>query len=471
MQLTPNDAVSIMMQVKKAKKISLSLRRPKAIAAEAEAAAALRPTQTAFQLVRGTKDILPTEQNFWSFVKNISESIANAYRFERIDTPIIEDARLFLRAVGKQTDIIEKEIFTFLDKGGEMLALRPEGTAPIVRAYVNHGMINLPQPVKLWYSGPMFRHDRPQSGRYRQFHQVGFEIIGDPKPSADAELIAVANAMCADLGLNVIFAINTLGDSVCRQNYLDELTGYYRSVRSQLCETCKRRMIKNPLRLLDCKDARCLKIKSNAPQIVDFICEDCKNHLMKLLEYLDELGISYVLDPHLVRGLDYYTRTVFEIFLKDGEKADEPIRQNALGGGGRYDTLIEALGGRQTAACGFALGAERLITKTRDRNVAVPGAPAIKVFLAALGETAKRKALKLFEDIRKSGITIASNFSKETLKGQLEIANKLNVDFTLILGQKEVIDETLIIRDMSTGVQEIVDVKKVLNILKKKLSV
>jgi histidyl-tRNA synthetase len=457
-----------MAQIKKVKKISLSLRKPKT-KKMTESAMIPKTTQPIPQLVRGMKDILPTDQPYWTFTRDISENIANAYRFERIDTPIVEDVKLFLRAVGKQTDIAEKEIFTFIDKGGETLALRPEATASIVRAYINHGMFNLPQPVKLWYSGPMFRHDRPQAGRYRQFHQVGFEIINEPKPVADAELIAVCDAMCKDLGLNTVFAINSLGDLACRQTYLNELMAYYRSVRPHLCETCKRRLVKNPLRLLDCKDVRCVKIAGNAPQIVDFICEDCKNHFMKLLEYLDEMGISYVLDPHLVRGLDYYTRTVFEIFLKDGEKVDDLSKQNALGGGGRYDDLIESLGGRSTPACGFALGVERLISKMREKNVVIPPSVPSKVFLAVLGETAKRKALKLFEEIRRAGIRIAANFSKETLKSQLEIANKLAVDFTLILGQKEVIDETIIIRDMSTGVQEIVDVRKVLNILKKKL--
>ncbi len=440
-------------------------KKPKAAVAELASHKGAQPAQ----LVRGMKDILPIDQNYWNFVRNISNNIVNAYRFERIDTPIVEDAKLFMRAVGKQTDIVEKEMFTFDDKGGETLTLRPEATAAVIRAYINHGMFNLPQPVKLWYTGPMFRHDRPQAGRYRQFHQVGFEIVGEPRAVADAELIAVCDALCKDLGLNVVFAINSLGDNACREAYINELSAYYRSVRSHLCETCKRRLVKNPLRLLDCKDARCVKISANAPQLVDFICEDCKNHFMKLIEYLDELGVAYVLDPHLVRGLDYYTRTVFEIFLKDGEKVDELSKQNALGGGGRYDDLIENLGGRETPACGFALGVERLIAKMREKNVIPPEPPSPKVCLAALGESAKRKALKLFEDIRRSNIGIAANFSKETLKNQLEIANKLGVDFTLILGQKEIIDGTIIVRDMSSGVQEIVDYKKVLNILKKKL--
>ncbi len=421
------------------------------------------------QLIRGMKDILPADQIYWDFTRNVARAIADAYRFERIDTPIIEDIKLFNRTIGRQTDIIEKEMFTFIDKGGETLALRPEATASIARAYINHGMLNLPQPVKLWYMGPMFRHNRPQAGRYRQFHQIGFEILNEAKPVADAELIAVTSAICQDLGLSVVFAINTLGDAVCRQAYLNELAAYYRSVRSHLCETCKRRLVKNPLRLLDCKEPSCAKLKTSAPQIADFICEDCKNHFMKLLEYLDEVGAAYVLDPSLVRGLDYYTRTVFEIFLKDSDKVDELSRQNALGGGGRYDNLVEILGGRATPACGFAFGIERLISKMRDRNVIIPTTESAKVFLAVLGESAKRRALKLFEDLRRAGIRIAINFSKETLKSQLEVANKLMVDYTLILGQKEVLDETIIIRDMSTGVQEIVDYKKILIILKKKL--
>lgn len=422
-------------------------------------------------LLRGMKDILPVEQKYWQHVEDRVRGLASSYRFDKIDTPILEDTKLFTTAVGKMTDVVEKEMFSFVNQSNENVTLRPEATASVARAYIGHGMHNLPQPVKLWYWGPMFRYERPQSGRQRQFHQFGFEILGKEKPVVDAELVIAAHALASSMGLDVEIEINSIGrPECCREAYKEELISYYRARRSAICETCKSRLAKNPLRLLDCKESQCQAIKAEAPQIVDYLCNDCRDHFMKVLEYLDEIDVPYKLNPHLVRGLDYYTRTVFEVYVKkENGNSGENKAQSAIAAGGRYDLLVEMLGGRPTPAAGFAFGIERAIARIKEANVQVEDKSRVNIFLACLGEYAKRKSLGLFEDLRREGFKVGTNFSKEKLKNQLELANKLNVKFTLILGQKEVLDETIIIRDMETGVQEVLDYKKVIPDLRKKM--
>jgi histidyl-tRNA synthetase len=412
------------------------------------------------------KDILPTEEKFWSFVRSRADALARAYGYEYIETPVVEETSLFVRAVGKQTDIVEKEMFSFDDQGGDHLTLRPEGTAPVARAYINHGMLNLPQPVKFFYIASMFRHERPQSGRYRQHQQFGCEIFGDGKPVIDAELIILGIRFFSELGLTVDVEINSIGDVADRTRYKEKLVAHYRSHRSALCEDCKVRLTKNPMRVLDCKEDGCQKVRESAPQIVDFLSEENKNHFMKVLEFLDEVDISYHLNPYLVRGLDYYTKTVFEFVPRttNGEG-----RKLSLGGGGRYDTLVETLGGRPTPAAGMGIGLERVILQLKEQNAAVPEPTRPIVYMAQLGEPAKRKAFGIFEDLRRAGIPVAATFTKDSLKSQMEIANKLGVKYTILLGQKEVLDGTIIIRDMDAGIQEIVDVKKIASELKKKL--
>jgi histidyl-tRNA synthetase len=443
------------------KKIKKPIRKPKKVKIRVPEAAKAKGPQS----LRGMKDILPDEQKYWVFVEKKAKKFASGYGFFRIDTPILEAKNLFVRAVGAHTDIIEKEIFSFTDRSGEEMCLRPEATASVARAYIQHGMVNLPQPVKLFCTGPRFRHDRPQAGRLREFHQFDFDVLGDSHPVVDAELILLAFNFCKELGLKISIQINSIGCASCRSKYVAELVNYYRTNKKLLCESCKKRLIKNPLRLLDCKEEKCQSVKEEAPQIVDWLCDDCKNHFVKVLEYLDEVGAPYNLNPYLVRGLDYYTKTVFEIFPE--EEAAE--RQDALGGGGRYDDLIKFLGGRPTPACGFALGIERLILAIKRQNLTVPELEKPTIFLAQLGENARRRALVLFEELRAGGIYAASNFSKEGIKAQLEIANKLGVKFVLILGQKEVVDGTIIIKDMESGVQEVIDFKKAAPEIKKKL--
>jgi len=336
-----------------------------------------------------------------------------------------------------------------------------------------HGMWNMVQPVKLWYWGPMFRYDRPQAGRYRQFNQVGFETLGDADPVVDAELILLAHNFYKDLGLPVEIHINSIGIPEERQRYKVALVDYYRSKRSYLCDDCKQRLNKNPLRLLDCKQERCQPVKEDAPQIIDWLEEESKNHFTKVLEYLDELAVPYVLRSTLVRGLDYYTRTVFEVYPVVADTDPALGAQSALGGGGRYDLLVQEMGGRPAPAAGFSLGIERSVSALKqymDANQIKPPAQKFDAYLAQLGDHARRRALKTINELRSSGLKIDYNFSKNSLKSQLEAANSLQVPYALILGQKEVQDGTIIIRDMESGVQEIVDQKKVENLLKKKLS-
>jgi len=418
------------------------------------------------QLLRGMKDVLPPEEKYWNYIYDVIRGLAEDFAYGRIETPILEETSLFVRSVGKETDIVEKEMYSFQDAGGENISLRPEATASIARAYINHGMLNQPQPVKLWYWGPMFRHDRPQSGRYRQFYQFGFEALGEESPVVDAQLIVIVNDFFKEIGLPITIQINSLGTPESRQAYKTELVSYYRSRRGQLCDDCKKRINKNPLRLLDCKEEGCQSIRNEAPQIVDWLDEDSKNHFMKVLECLDEAEVPYVMNPFLVRGLDYYTRTVFEIWP---ESEEEDARQSALGGGGRYDLLIEMLGGRPTAACGFAIGIERVVNKLKSDEIKVPKRKAPEIFFAQLGEQARIRAISLFEEFRKAGVPLAEAFSKESLKAQLEVANRLSVKYSLILGQKEVLDGTVLIRDMEAGIQEIVDQKKAVREIQKKL--
>jgi histidyl-tRNA synthetase len=432
--------------------------------------AVLKPKRTAPapQTLRGMKDILPVDQKYWMHVRTCAETIGSTFGFERIDTPVLEETSLFVRGVGKQTDIVEKEMFTFLDQGGESMALRPELTAPLARAYINHGMWNQPQPIK-WYTwGQLFRHERPQAGRYRQFSQAGLDVFGDRHPVIDANLIFAGHMLFRDLGLDALVMVNSIGDAPSRETYKNELVSYYRSKRSTICENCKKRLLKNPMRVLDCKEEGCQPVKAEAPQIVDFLNEESKNHFIRVLEYLDELEVPYQLQPHLVRGLDYYSHTVFEFV--GAEDADKPGSQVALGGGGRYDNLIELLGGPPTPACGFSWGIERIILRLKEKGVAVPNLPSADVFVAQLGEPARRKTLALFNALRKDGVRVAESFSRDALKQQLEIANRLGVRYTVILGQKEVLDGTALIRDMDSGIQEIVDFNKCANELKRKLA-
>jgi len=425
------------------------------------------------QLVKGMKDTLPVDQPYWRHIKNLITKMMDDYSFGRIDMPVVEDTSLFLHGLGRQTDIVEKEMYTFVDQGGSSLSLRPELTSGFVRAYLEHGMVSWPQPVKLYSVGPAYRHDKPQGGRYRQFYQWSCEAIGEPKAAADAQLILLAYKFFTSLGLSPLMHINSIGCHVCRPAYREALIEYYKNKRSQICEDCKRRLTRNVLRLLDCKEPTCQEIKAKSPHMDEHRCDDCKNHFMAVLEYIDDFDIPYEYNHYLVRGLDYYTRTVFEFYVPRG--IDEEMNMLAIGGGGRYDQLIELFGGVSTPAVGFAVGIERVILKlkeleTEGNEPLIPKERTVDVFIAQLGERAKRRMMVMYESLLKEGFNLAEAFTKDSLRAQLDLANKLGVKFTVILGEKELIDGTIIIRNMEGGEQEVIDSTKLIPTLKKKLT-
>jgi len=404
------------------------------------------------QSVKGMNDILPADQPYWHFILKKAAAILSDYGFEKIDTPIVESTQLFLRSVGEASDIVEKEMYNFKTKGGDELSLRPEGTAAVARAYIEHGMSVMPHPVQLWYYGPFFRHDNPQAGRFRQFYQLGVESFGDDNAATDALLIFIAYRFLESLGLkNLTVKINTIGDSGCRPQYFKALKDYYRNRGKKVCNKCKKRLKTNILRLLDCTEQNCRDLGKDAPQIVDYLDDDCRAHFKNVLEFLDEVKIPYLLDSHLVRGLDYYTRTVFEIWPEEKDGIEAP--KWAICGGGRYDKLVNLLGGPKTPATGWSMGIERLILTLKSENAMTPehyGQP--KVFITQLGELAKRKSLVLFEDFRKHGITARASFGRDSIKSQLRIAHRLGIKYTLIIGQKEALDGTVILREIVFGV-------------------
>lgn len=446
-----------------------------------------KPASLSFEPLRGMKDILPVDAPYWFYLRNQIEKVAFHFGFSFIETPILELRDLFVRSVGTSTDIVEKEMYEFVDRDGERVCLRPEGTASVARAYINHGMINLPQPVKLFYLGPMFRRDRPQAGRYRQFHQVGFEVLGSNQPVTDAELILAAFTLFESLKIPVTVQVNSLGCENCRKQYKKELINYYRNRRNLLCDNCKKRLLDNPLRLLDCKEPNCELLKENAPQILDFLDEECRAHFFKVLEYLDEANIPYLVNPFIVRGLDYYNGPVYEFFLEVGEEKEasqkkeekktagesgneekeEKMGKIALGGGGRYDKLVEILGGRPTPAAGFGLGLERIILALKTLNLSVPQERP-DVFIAQLGDAARRKAFVLWKKFF-GKVNAQASLAKDSLRQQLELANRLNVQFTIIIGQKEVLDETVILKDMEAGTQEIIPWKKIVDEVERRI--
>jgi len=425
-----------------------------------------------FQTPTGMHDILPAEQGYFQKVYNVCENIVNFYGFKKIDTPILEETDLYSKGTGVATDIVQKQMYNLRTKGGDLLTLRPEFTPGIVRAYIEHGMQSLPQPIRLYSIGPLFRYEHPQAGRYRQFHQFNLEVLGEENPVIDAQIIQIFYNILNELKFkNLIVEINSIGDNQCRPYYKKVLVSYFRSRESALCVDCRRRIRENPLRVLDCKEEKCQRIISQAPQIIDHLCEECHRHFKGVLEFLDEIELPYRLNPHLVRGLDYYTKTVFEIFVETPQKTEtkESFIRNALVAGGRYDNLVKLLGGEEIRAAGGAIGIERVILAMKDRVVKFQKPVAPQIFLAQLGIMAKRKSLKLLEDFRKAKIQVSESFGRDSLKAQLTLADKIKVRYTLLLGQKEALDETIIIRDMETGRQDTVKLEKVVREMEKRL--
>ena len=410
---------------------------------------------------RGTFDILPQEHTYWKYVEEKATSLCQLYGYQPLSTPIFEDAQIFTKTVAGGTDIVDKEMYIFEDKSGQELALRAEGTAPVCRAYLEHGLFNLPQPVKLYYIGPAFRYERPQSGRYRQHHQFGFEALGEADPTLDAEVIEMARHFFRSLGLSeFLIQLNSIGCKLCRPAYLDVLKQHYSGYTDRICPDCTVRLVRNPLRLLDCKKTPCQEIARTAPKITDYLCHECQLHFQSVQEYLGVLHIPFQLNPRLVRGLDYYTRTVFEV--EPGENGG----QSALGGGGRYDNLIEELGGKPTPAVGFAAGLERIILNLKKQKLDIPALPQPDVFIAYLAGETKIEAIKLASELREAGIAVIMATGDKSLRGQLRQADSLGIAYTLILGKQEISQRNVMLRDMISGEQKSISSAEIARFLK-----
>ena len=417
------------------------------------------------QALRGMRDILPDEQPYWERVRKVLSHASSEYGFRRIDLPTVEYAHLYLRTVGAGTDLLDKEIYLFNTRGGDRVALRPEMTAGLCRAYIEHGMGVLSKPIKLFSTGPVFRYDRPQEGRYREHWQANFDMFGESDPILDAQTIQLAFRVVQQLGLkNIEFQVNSIGTPESRKEYEKALVRYLESQKHKLCQNCRERLVSNPMRILDCKEDKCIQLTTHAPQSLDYLDQESRDHFKRLLEYLDELELPYSINTRLVRGLDYYTRTVFEI-----RSTDKEGKNYSLGGGGRYDRLIETLGGEPTPAIGFALGLDRIVLEMKRTQVKPYQEPKPKVFLAQLGDMAKKKSLKIFSELEKNGILIAESFGRGSLKSQMRVSNRIGAEVTIIIGQKEALDETAIVKDMVSGTQETVTQEKLVDAVKKVL--
>ncbi|HYC83154.1 MAG TPA: histidine--tRNA ligase [Candidatus Paceibacterota bacterium] len=419
------------------------------------------------QTPKGMRDLVGDQVfDFQGFFEKASE-IALYYGFTPIEMPILEKVELFNRGVGNGTDIVEKEIYSLKTKGGDTLALRPEGTAGAMRAYFEHGMQSQPQPVMLYYYGPYFRHDNPQKGRYRQFYQFGLEILGTNKSIADATIIKIFTCILEEAGLkNLKVLINSIGDSDSRGAHKRDLIAYYKKHIKEICPDCRERMKTNPLRLLDCKDQRCQPIKQNAPETISYLSGESKQHFKEVLEYLDEMRINYEITNTLVRGLDYYSRTVFEIVTEtQTEDGSVPL---SIGGGGRYDYLAKLLGHRKDVpAVGGAIGVDRVVETTEYAKLAPRIVKKPKIFFIQLSFDAKLKSFEVIEILRKAKVPIAQSLSKDSLGTQLAIAERMRVPYTIILGQKEALENAVIIRNMDTRSQDTVKIDKLAEYLKK----
>lgn len=401
------------------------------------------------QALKGTHDILPEEVYKWDYMEGVIRDVCARYGYKEIRTPIIEATELFQRGIGDTTDVVTKEMYTFTDRGNRSVTLRPENTASAVRAYLEHKMYGDQQVHKMFYIGSMFRYDRPQAGRYREFHQFGLEVLGASSPLADAEVIAMACEIFHKLGLRDLdLHLNSIGDKNCRPAYRQKLIEFFEGKKDQLCDDCRERLYKNPLRILDCKEEGCKKASVGAPEITDYLCDDCHAKFEAVKHYLDGLGISYTVDPRLVRGLDYYTNTAFEIQYP-------PLgAQSAVCGGGRYDGLVEEIGGPSTPGIGFAIGLERLLLALEMQNLIPAPKSQKRVYIAALGEDAVVEGFKIQEELRGLGVLTDMDLQGRSLKGQMKQAGKLDSQFTVIIGSNELEKGAAAVKNMADGTQE-----------------
>ena len=414
---------------------------------------------------KGTRDILDEEYySFQGFFEKAQE-VAVYYGFKPIDTPVLEHAELFESGIGRGTDIVDKEMYTLRTRGGDHLALRPEHTAPLLRAYIEHGMQNLPQPALYYQYGPIFRHDSPQRGRYRQFWQFDMDSLGSDKSILDAMIIKMGISILEEAGAqNLSVDINSIGDRECRGAYIKELTNYYKKHLGSLSAVDRERLKTNPLRILDSKDPKTMEVNAAAPDSISYLCAACKKHFKEVLEFLEEMGVGYNINKNLVRGLSYYSRTVFEIVEERGNEDQAPL---ALAGGGRYDYLARQIGGkRDVPAVGISIGVDRIVASPWYKKLSPRIIKKPKIYFIQLGAEAKLKSLNIIEILRKAHIPIAQSLSRETLSSQLAIAEKLSIPYAIIFGVKEAIDNSVIVRDMGSRSQETVKLGKLLQHLK-----
>ena len=398
------------------------------------------------QAIKGTQDVLPADSHRWQYVEKTLLDTASLFGFKEMRTPVFEHTELFNRSVGDTTDVVQKEMYTFNDNGGRSISLRPEGTAGAVRAFLEHGLHNEALPQKVCYVTSCYRYEKPQAGRLREFHQFGVECFGAGIPAADAEVISIAAMAFENLGIkNLRLEINSIGCPTCRAKYTAALKEYFASNQADLCDTCRGRLDRNPMRILDCKSPVCSGIAEGAPTVLDYICDDCRDHFEKVKTHLNELGIKYTVNPKIVRGLDYYTRTVFEFISNDLGA------QSTLCGGGRYDGLIEQVGGQPTAALGFGMGLERLMMVMQAQGCPFPEAPKCDLYIAPMGENAAFMASKLCNDLRAEGYSAETDLVGRGLKAQMKFANKIGAKFTLVLGDDEISSGKAKLKNMATG--------------------
>lgn len=396
--------------------------------------------------IKGTQDVLPNESYKNQFIEQTILGIAENFGFKEIRTPVFEHTELFQRSVGDTTDVVEKEMYTFLDKGERSLTLRPEGTAGAARAFLEHGLFNEAMPQKVCYLTSCYRYEKPQAGRLREFHQFGVECFGTSSPAADAEVISLANSIFVNLGIPEIkLYINSIGCPTCRKKYHEELKKYFEKYKEELCETCLDRLDRNPMRILDCKSPICSKIGENAPVVIDYLCDECKQHFEKVKNYLDCLNIEYEVDPKIVRGLDYYTKTVFE-FVSTSIGA-----QGTVCGGGRYDGLLEELGSQHIPALGFAIGLERLMLLMESQNCEFPEANTCDIYIAAMDEQALNVAMSIVSDLRYQLVSAQTDIVGRSLKAQMKYADKIKAKYSMVLGTNEIESKTAVLKNMSTA--------------------
>ena len=411
---------------------------------------------------RGTKDITPKDVYKWHYIEKKFREICALYGYEEIRTPIFEHTEVFARSVGDTTDVVQKEMYSFTDRGDRQLSLKPEGTAGVIRSFIENKMYADTQPTKLYYITPCFRYERPQAGRQRQFHQFGIEVLGSDGPSVDAEVISLAVQFFNEMGLkNLSVNINSVGCPTCREEYNRKLKEYLDKKVDVLCETCLERKDKNPMRVIDCKNPHC---KENIPFMIDHLCEDCKDHFDKLQTYLKEMDINYVVDKTIVRGLDYYKKTAFEIISNDIGS------QSTVCGGGRYDGLVEMLGGpKGISGIGFALGAERLLLTLENNNIEIENPKSTDIYIATIGDAAKTKSFKLIKDLRTNHISADNDHLDKSLKAQFKYSDKLNAKYTVVIGDDELANDTATLKNMKTSEQTTIKLSELVDELKKRL--